>query len=259
MRVRHVLHAPPAPSSHARACMTHCTSATHAHARAPCASSSPPRRLPCRQVGISYAGTRNLLRGTINDVQCMKHCLMTRFGYPEDRIVVLRDGAGLAGEGRGGQGGGWEGRGWEGRVDRTSRLHCVMAHLARIVTLRGGSRRGRAQPAQLGHAHCSALCLCCGGAVATVEERGSEGGGRWLGAPILKQPTAHRSWPTHSTPRLCAPPADVQHPDFYPTRANIMRAIQWLMMDLQFGDSLFFHFSGHGSQQRDPTGGRGFR
>ena len=47
---------------------------------------------------------------------------------------------------------------------------------------------------------------------------------------------------------------DVQHPDFYPTRANIMRALQWLMMDLQWGDSLFFHFSGHGSQLRDPTG-----
>jgi hypothetical protein len=33
-----------------------------------------------------------------------------------------------------------------------------------------------------------------------------------------------------------------------------MRALQWLMTDLRFGDSLFFHFSGHGSQQRDPTG-----
>ena len=33
-----------------------------------------------------------------------------------------------------------------------------------------------------------------------------------------------------------------------------MRAIQWLMTDLRFGDSLFFHFSGHGSQLRDPTG-----
>jgi hypothetical protein len=46
----------------------------------------------------------------------------------------------------------------------------------------------------------------------------------------------------------------VQHPDFYPTRANIFRAIQWLMTDLRFGDSLFFSFSGHGSQLRDPTG-----
>lgn len=48
----------------------------------------------------------------------------------------------------------------------------------------------------------------------------------------------------------------MQHPDFYPTRANILRAIQWLMMDLRFGDALFFHFSGHGSQLRDPTGAR---
>jgi hypothetical protein len=46
----------------------------------------------------------------------------------------------------------------------------------------------------------------------------------------------------------------VQHPDFYPTRANIFRACQWLTTDMQFGDSLFFHYSGHGGQLRDPTG-----
>ncbi|KIZ07638.1 Metacaspase-2 [Monoraphidium neglectum] len=89
-------------------------------------------------VGISYVGTRAHLRGTLNDVECIKYCLINRFGFPESQIVVLRD--------------------------------------------------------------------------------------------------------------------DVQHPDFYPTKANIFRAIQWLMTDLQFGDSLFFHFSGHGSQLRDPTG-----
>ncbi|GBF96663.1 metacaspase type I [Raphidocelis subcapitata] len=89
-------------------------------------------------VGISYVGTRSHLRGTINDVMCMRHCLMTRFGFPEASIVMLRD--------------------------------------------------------------------------------------------------------------------DVQHPDFYPTRANIFRACQWLTTDMQFGDSLFFHYSGHGGQLRDPTG-----
>lgn len=89
-------------------------------------------------VGISYVGTRSHLRGTINDVMCMRHCLMTRFGFPESSIVLLRD--------------------------------------------------------------------------------------------------------------------DVQHPDFYPTRANIFRACQWLTTDMQFGDSLFFHYSGHGGQLRDPTG-----
>jgi len=48
---------------------------------------------------VSYVGTRSHLRGTINDVMCMRHCLVTRFGYPESQIVVLRDGA-------------WGGVGW---------------------------------------------------------------------------------------------------------------------------------------------------
>jgi hypothetical protein len=47
---------------------------------------------------------------------------------------------------------------------------------------------------------------------------------------------------------------DVQHPDFFPTKANIWRAIQWLMTDVRPGDHLFFHFSGHGSQRRDRWG-----
>eukprot|EP00877_Chromochloris_zofingiensis_P012646 jgi/Chrzof1/7635/Cz02g31030.t1 len=47
---------------------------------------------------------------------------------------------------------------------------------------------------------------------------------------------------------------DQQHPDFVSTRANIMRAIQWLMSDQRPGDSLFFHFSGHGSQKTDYNG-----
>lgn len=37
---------------------------------------------------------------------------------------------------------------------------------------------------------------------------------------------------------------DQKHPDFTSTRANILRGIQWLMMDQRPGDSLFFHFSG---------------
>jgi uncharacterized caspase-like protein len=47
---------------------------------------------------------------------------------------------------------------------------------------------------------------------------------------------------------------DQKHPDFTSTRANIARGIQWLMMDQRPGDSLFFHFSGHGSQQADTSG-----
>eukprot|EP00775_Hariotina_reticulata_P010905 gene10905-11059_t len=47
---------------------------------------------------------------------------------------------------------------------------------------------------------------------------------------------------------------DQRHPDYVSTRANILRGIQWLMQDQRPGDSLFFHFSGHGSQQADFTG-----
>ncbi|KAG1679245.1 hypothetical protein FOA52_009274 [Chlamydomonas sp. UWO 241] len=43
-------------------------------------------------------------------------------------------------------------------------------------------------------------------------------------------------------------------PEFTSTRRNITTAIQWLMCDLRPGTCLFFHFSGHGSQQR-ATGG----
>ncbi|KAJ1516734.1 Ca(2+)-dependent cysteine protease [Coelomomyces lativittatus] len=39
-----------------------------------------------------------------------------------------------------------------------------------------------------------------------------------------------------------------------PTRKNIITAMQWLVAGAAPGDSLFFHFSGHGGQQRDFNG-----
>mmetsp|Transcript_23061 Transcript_23061/g.29851 ORF Transcript_23061/g.29851 Transcript_23061/m.29851 type:complete len:445 (-) Transcript_23061:378-1712(-) len=39
-----------------------------------------------------------------------------------------------------------------------------------------------------------------------------------------------------------------------PSRANILRYIDWLVSGTQRGDSLFFHFSGHGAQQEDLDG-----
>eukprot|EP00192_Tetraselmis_astigmatica_P004385 CAMPEP_0117667254 /NCGR_PEP_ID=MMETSP0804-20121206/10853_1 /TAXON_ID=1074897 /ORGANISM="Tetraselmis astigmatica, Strain CCMP880" /LENGTH=429 /DNA_ID=CAMNT_0005474937 /DNA_START=80 /DNA_END=1369 /DNA_ORIENTATION=- len=39
-----------------------------------------------------------------------------------------------------------------------------------------------------------------------------------------------------------------------PTRANIVAGMHWLLRGAKAGDRLFFHFSGHGSQQRDRTG-----
>ncbi|TGJ81857.1 hypothetical protein E0Z10_g6924 [Xylaria hypoxylon] len=39
-----------------------------------------------------------------------------------------------------------------------------------------------------------------------------------------------------------------------PTKANIIRAMQWLVKDAQPNDSLFLHFSGHGGQTKDLSG-----
>ncbi|GME71483.1 unnamed protein product [Ambrosiozyma monospora] len=36
-----------------------------------------------------------------------------------------------------------------------------------------------------------------------------------------------------------------------PLRANILRGMQWLVKDARPGDSLFFHYSGHGGQEKD--------
>ncbi|KAG8097319.1 hypothetical protein GUJ93_ZPchr0013g35853 [Zizania palustris] len=40
-------------------------------------------------VGISYAGTKYELRGTVNDVKCMSYLLSQRFYFPDDSILVL--------------------------------------------------------------------------------------------------------------------------------------------------------------------------
>ncbi|KAJ9471565.1 Metacaspase-1 [Diplonema papillatum] len=39
-----------------------------------------------------------------------------------------------------------------------------------------------------------------------------------------------------------------------PTKANILAACQWLGSVARAGDSLFFHYSGHGGQQKDTSG-----
>ncbi|KDO25271.1 hypothetical protein SPRG_09100 [Saprolegnia parasitica CBS 223.65] len=39
-----------------------------------------------------------------------------------------------------------------------------------------------------------------------------------------------------------------------PTRANILSGMRWLVQGAKAGDSLFFHFSGHGSQEDDSNG-----
>ena len=44
---------------------------------------------------------------------------------------------------------------------------------------------------------------------------------------------------------------DQPNPVAQPTRANIIRGMQWLVKDAQPHDSLFFHYSGHGGQTVD--------
>ena len=41
------------------------------------------------------------------------------------------------------------------------------------------------------------------------------------------------------------------NPAQFPTKANILRAMHWLVADARPNDSLFFHYSGHGGQMVD--------
>lgn len=47
---------------------------------------------------------------------------------------------------------------------------------------------------------------------------------------------------------------DQQNPMSQPTKANILRAMHWLVKDARPNDSLFFHYSGHGGQTEDLDG-----
>ena len=47
---------------------------------------------------------------------------------------------------------------------------------------------------------------------------------------------------------------DQKNPLSQPTKANILRAMHWLVKDAQPNDSLFFHYSGHGGQTKDLDG-----
>ncbi|KAI0083445.1 peptidase C14, caspase domain-containing protein [Irpex rosettiformis] len=47
---------------------------------------------------------------------------------------------------------------------------------------------------------------------------------------------------------------DAALPRARPTRANVLDAMRWLVRDAREHDSLFFHYSGHGSQVKDRDG-----
>jgi hypothetical protein len=63
------------------------------------------------------------------------------------------------------------------------------------------------------------------------------------------------------TPRLLPPrngqkilTDDPSFTDGAPTRHNILESMRWLVYGAQPGDSLFFHYSGHGGSVRDKSG-----
>jgi uncharacterized caspase-like protein len=47
---------------------------------------------------------------------------------------------------------------------------------------------------------------------------------------------------------------DQSHPMSQPTKANMIRAMHWLVKDARPNDSLFVHFSGHGGRTPDLDG-----
>jgi hypothetical protein len=57
---------------------------------APCGCNLLLSPTSINQVGISYVGTRAHLRGTLNDVECIKYCLINRWGVPARQIQQLR-------------------------------------------------------------------------------------------------------------------------------------------------------------------------
>mmetsp|Transcript_9066 Transcript_9066/g.20195 ORF Transcript_9066/g.20195 Transcript_9066/m.20195 type:complete len:699 (-) Transcript_9066:2-2098(-) len=61
--------------------------------------------------------------------------------------------------------------------------------------------------------------------------------------------TQQYGWPNH-----CVRTLTDDDPRAMPTRRNILEGLHWLVEDVQPGDALFFHFSGHGAQQEDPHG-----
>lgn len=52
----------------------------------------------------------------------------------------------------------------------------------------------------------------------------------------------------HSIDNMVILTDDQLHPFSQPTKANILRAMSWLVADARANDSLIFHYSGHGDQ-----------
>ncbi|KAK9802861.1 hypothetical protein WJX73_010703 [Symbiochloris irregularis] len=70
---------------------------------------------------------------------------------------------------------------------------------------------------------------------------------------VLNFLTRYAGWPTDAN-SLVILADDRPEPQFKPTRQNMINAMQWLTAGARPGDSLFFHYSGHGGTVKDPTG-----
>merc|ERR1712137_1065973 len=58
---------------------------------------------------------------------------------------------------------------------------------------------------------------------------------------------------THGFPPQNIKKLTDDNPNAMPTKANMISAMKWLVSGAQPGDSLFFHYSGHGGQEADKT------
>eukprot|EP01061_Rhynchopus_euleeides_P021411 TRINITY_DN34943_c0_g1_i1.p1 TRINITY_DN34943_c0_g1~~TRINITY_DN34943_c0_g1_i1.p1 ORF type:complete len:376 (+),score=167.63 TRINITY_DN34943_c0_g1_i1:43-1128(+) len=51
-----------------------------------------------------------------------------------------------------------------------------------------------------------------------------------------------------------APHQDIRLPTVHPSKQNILDSFRWVASQARPGDTIFFHYSGHGGQQRDTSG-----
>eukprot|EP00978_Attheya_sp_CCMP212_P000794 scaffold1654_cov45-Attheya_sp.AAC.2 len=73
-------------------------------------------------------------------------------------------------------------------------------------------------------------------------------------AKQMKHLLIQHGFPNDSSHMVVLTDEDKRNRPYLPTRANILKALQWLVQGVSEGDVLFFHFSGHGAQVPDKTG-----
>ncbi|KAB5526865.1 hypothetical protein DKX38_020712 [Salix brachista] len=144
-------------------------------------------------VGISYKYSRHELKGCINDANCMRHLLMTKFQFPQESILMLTVGAVE----------------FALRLMLAFHLHFPRESVGILKLL-----------SSCGHWFCLLLIS--------------------FALELLLPFVLHAEEETD--------------PYKIPTKQNMRMALFWLVQGCQPGDSLLFHYSGHGSRQRNYNG-----